>query len=185
MRFHAMDDYSWLKLERSEENLGFGPAFNRAASRSRGKILVLLSNDVKILGNFIRPLPDLVGRVGLKYTVICHQQIDYGAGWNVFGAEKITYPAGYFLAMEREAWKRLGGFDERFVPHDYEDVDLGMKIMKDANIDLKAASFLPLQHMVAQTIGFNSERYENTVKMRALFAEKWGLINDPERPGSE
>jgi hypothetical protein len=36
--------------------------------------------------------------------------------------------------------------------------------------------------MVAQTVGYSPERYEQTVRMRALFAAKHGLENRPERP---
>jgi GT2 family glycosyltransferase len=84
--------------------------------------------------------------------------------------------------MYRTAWDILGGFDKRFTPHDYEDVDLGMRIGKSNDFSLILRDDLPLRHNPASTIGYTDERFEHTVKMRALFAEKWGLSNEPERP---
>lgn len=41
--------------------------------------------------------------------------------WNSAG--EVEQPAGAFLAFERKLWQRLGGFDERFFPVWFEDVD--------------------------------------------------------------
>jgi hypothetical protein len=38
-------------------------------------------------------------------------------------AQAIEQPAGAFLMFRREAWKQVGGFDERFWPIWFEDVD--------------------------------------------------------------
>jgi glycosyltransferase involved in cell wall biosynthesis len=44
---------------------------------------------------------------------------------------EVEQPAGAFLMVRREAWERLGGFDERFHPLWFEDVDFCRR-MKDA-----------------------------------------------------
>jgi predicted glycosyltransferase involved in capsule biosynthesis len=93
----------------------------------------------------------------------------------------VPYPAGHFLACARTTWKKIGGFDERFVPHDYEDVDIGMTCC-ELEMTLIEKGDLPIEHMVAGTIGYSPERMENTVLQRKRFAEKWGLPNVPERP---
>ena len=38
-------------------------------------------------------------------------------------AQEVEQPAGAFLLFRREDWERLGGFDERFYPVWFEDVD--------------------------------------------------------------
>ena len=38
-------------------------------------------------------------------------------------AQEVEHPAGACLAVKREAWERIGGFDESFFPVWFEDVD--------------------------------------------------------------
>lgn len=168
-----------LVIHRSEKNLGFGKGFNRAVKHiAADKIVHLISDDVMITGDFIaaHPLPWFVSEVR------CHRLIAHGSGWNQFGDLIIPYCDGYYVAMHMTAWERLGGFDERFYPYDYEDVDLGYRVTKDPTLFLVEEPSLPLRHQAASTIGYNDERFEHTVRMRVLFAAKWGLPNEPERP---
>lgn len=41
---------------------------------------------------------------------------------------RVDQPAGAFLMIRREAWERLGGFDERFHPLWFEDVDFCLRL---------------------------------------------------------
>lgn len=169
-----------ITIVRTDQNLGFGPGFNRAVQKTPPypeQVLHLLSSDTLIIGDFIEVLGDFKAR-----EVICHRIIDHAAGWNQFGDVQISYPDGYYFAIYRAAWNILGGFDPRFVPHDYEDVDFGYRIAKSDSFSLIERPDLPIRHAPASTIGYTDERFEHTVKMRALFAEKWELENEPVRP---
>src|SRR5262249_14498728 len=42
---------------------------------------------------------------------------------NLYSTFEVDQPAGAFLLFRREVWHRLAGFDERFFPVWYEDVD--------------------------------------------------------------
>lgn len=164
---------------RVAQNLGFGPGFNFLVTKASGKHIILLSDDVSILGDCLRPLIEIFNRV--PNGVICHRLIDWKAGWNQFGDAVIPYPEGYFLAMTRKTWDTLGGFDPQYAPYDYEDVDFGMTA-REHGFSLVQASDLPVRHAGAGTLGWNPERAELTVRMRARFAAKWNLPNNPERP---
>lgn len=164
---------------RVEPNCGFGCGFNLAVALSTGEMVILLSNDVEVYGDIVGPpvrqlsaAPDMI---------IGHNVIARAAGWNCFGNLMIPYLQGYFLAMRRETWDRLGGFDEDFAPYDYEDLDLSYRA-EGLGIGLFEDAGLPVRHIGAQTIGFNPGRYEQTVAMRSLFAKKHGLLNVPIRP---
>lgn len=166
-----------LIIQHIDKNIGFGPGFNKAVPYATGEIVHLISNDVAIFGDFL----EVLGEFG-PGDVICHQMISHKAGWNVFGDFHFPYLSGHYLALYKTAWDTLGGFDERFKPYDYEDVDIGMRISKSVDFNLVERADLPIKHIGASTIGYNPDRYEHTCKMRALFAEKWGLANQPERP---
>lgn len=166
-----------LVIHRSDKNLGFGPGFNRAVSYAEGEIVHLISDDVTIYGDFL----EVMGEFGPR-EVICHHEVRHKAGWNQFGDFHFPYPNGYYLALYKRSWDILGGFDERFQPHDYEDVDLGMRIFKSDDFSLIERDDLPIRHLPASTIGYGPERFDRTCAMRAIFAEKWELPNEPERP---
>jgi len=171
---------SKLYVNRIAKNIGFGPGFNYLAKDALGDVIFIVSDDVKILGDFITPVAEAIE--AFPNSLVCQEMISGPSGWNQFGGTVIDYPAGYFLACTKKMWwEVIGGFDDRYVPYDYEDVDLGMALEK-LQIPMVRMEHLPIKHMVAGTIGFNPERYENTVLQRKRFAEKWELPNVPERP---
>lgn len=160
------------------QNVGFGRAFNAAAKQANGNILIFYSNDVRLGGDI---LGDGFRALVKPKTLVCHTKIGFDSGWNRFGNQVIPYGAGYFLACTKEFWHELGGFDSRFHPYDYEDVDLSMSAANLGGTIMVYAT-KQLYHEGAGTIGFNPTRYENTVTQRARFAEKWSLPNEPTRP---
>jgi GT2 family glycosyltransferase len=163
-----------ITLRHVPKNEGFGPGFNRLADDATGDILVFISDDVGVYGDFIPKLRAALD--AWPASVICKEIVNWRAGWNVFGETTFSYPQGYFLACTRATWRELGGFDERFVPAGYEDVDLGYRMEREART-ITALGDLPVRH---QCIA--DERMEETVRLRAIFAAKWGLPNVPERP---
>lgn len=176
-----------FRVIRESKNLGFGGGWNRAVESAQGDILHLISDDVRIYGDFIQHIEKHIGDrpfwtgsgTGL---VIGQTMIRAGGGWNEFAGTTIEYLMGHYLAMAREVWDELGGFDsDTFHPNDFEDVDLSYRASQ-AGFDLIEIPSLPIQHLIAGTLGYNPERHEHTVQMRAAFAKKWGLSNVPERP---
>ena len=157
------------------ENIGFGPGLNRLVGLSTGKVVVLLSDDVRVFGDFLGLVGNIIntepGKVVVGQTVV-----DYPAGWNQFGPKVIPYLYGHILAMRRTTWDETGGFDPLFVPAGYEDVDFSYQATL-AGYKLVALPELPVRHE-----SLSAERYEHTVRMKTLFAAKWDLPNIPERP---
>ena len=48
-------------------------------------------------------------------------------GFDIAHEQKVDQPAGAFLMIRRDVWKKLGGFDERFHPLWFEDVDFARR----------------------------------------------------------
>lgn len=162
-----------------QSNLGFGRGFNTAAGYASAPVVALLSNDVRVTGDFAHPVLKALkdGR-----RLVGHRLINWAAGWNQFGGRIIPYLEGYFLACDKQAWKDLGGFDaENFHPYDYEDIDLSYRAVQ-AGVDLLPLPALPLHHEPAQSIGYTPERLDHTVALRRVFALKHNLPLEPERP---
>lgn len=179
----------WKAVIRTNELVSFGAAFNKAidiTDTRQDDIIILMSDDVIIKGNFLEN-PGFLTVQCEEDVLLCHQIIDWHAGWNQFGPIKVDYAAGYFLMLSRRLWKKVGGFDERYDPYDYEDVDLSMKVRRGVGTILPHGGRIlqhdfPIHHIGGQSIGFTPGRREITVRNRALFAEKWDLPNFPESP---
>jgi len=174
------DNSEWrMIVKHMSKNVGFGRANNLGAKFARSKLLVLLSNDVIIEGDFIEPLLNLVSES--KHDILCSPRIiDWQAGWNEFPPDVvIPYAEGWLLATKPNTFAKLGGFDPRYSPCDYEDMDLSYAAVQKG-VKLKQV-LLPVQHMGAATIGYTPERRVITENHRKLFAQKWNLPWTPVR----
>jgi len=138
---HIRENYPWVKLIRSERNLGFTAGNNLAARAADGKFMLLLNADTKLLTD-VQPAIDLltsdpkIGVVGgLMYrkngavgqstghfpsafrlwlikSLWIRSQVPYGgADQQIFRADWVE---GAFLMTSRENWQALGGLDEYY-----------------------------------------------------------------------
>lgn len=161
---------------KTPRNLGFGGSMNLGARRATEDVLILLSNDVVISGNF---LPAVLQNVDEK-VLVGNTFRDYDTGWNVLeinGKPKMfPYLEGYFLACTKDAWKDLGGFDPLYAPYDAEDMDLSTTALH------KGYKLIPLNsrmlsHLSGQTIRkVNPNREEITKRNLKRFVRKWSEI---------
>lgn len=161
-----------LRVITNEGNRGFGPAINQGAEIAQGRHLIMLSNDVIIESDYISPIESTLEE---NREILGGAQIlDFDTGWNTFNGEMLAYIAGWCIFCTREVWQDIGGFDERYVPCDYEDLDLSLKAVKKG-YSLKQVK-LPLSHMFGQSAQhLEGGRLTITLKNQALFKEKWGF----------
>lgn len=137
-----------IRILRNERNSGFLRSCNRGAEAATGKTLVFLNNDtlpepgwLPALLRTFREYPD-AGAVGgkLVYPDGTLQEaggvvFSDGSGYN-FGrndtdvdaslytyVREVDYCSGALLATRRSLFRELGGFDTRYDPAYYEDVD--------------------------------------------------------------
>ncbi len=137
---------------RHERNLGFVRNCNATARHARGRYVLFLNNDTQVLPGW---LDELVGtleddpQVGLAGSKLVYpdgrlQECGAivwrdGSAWN-FGRlqdprrpefcyrRDVDYVSGASIALRRELWEALGGFDELFVPAYAEDADLAFRV---------------------------------------------------------
>jgi len=142
---------------RNESNLGFAGNCNAGALRAKGDILLFLNQDTKARAGWFDPLmemfdDDRVGIVGCKLTFpdagrgssiqSCgglfdarkspyHRFLGYAADdWRVNQREKVSWTTGGALAIRRELFYELHGFDVGYERGYFEDVDLCMAAVK-------------------------------------------------------
>jgi GT2 family glycosyltransferase/glycosyltransferase involved in cell wall biosynthesis len=142
----------WLRHVRLERNSGFVDNCNHAAAQARGEVLLFLNNDTLVgngwLGALLatlrrRPGAGVVGSqvYGSDGGLLESGGILWGNGdvWNHgrgFGPERwfeldhereVDYVSGCAMAIRRELWQQLGGFDTLYRPAYCEDADFCLR----------------------------------------------------------
>ena len=131
---------------------GFLGNCNQAARFARGEYLVLLNNDTVVQPGWLEALvatADRDPRIGIVGAKILYEDgrlqdaggVVYRDGSAArYGKDgdpaapaynqlrDVDYVSGCCLLVRRDLWRRLGGFDGRYSPGYYEDVDLAFRV---------------------------------------------------------
>lgn len=141
-----------LRCVTHETNHGFLRNCNLAAAQARGKYIVLLNNDTLVLDHWLDHLLAPFGRfrnVGLTGSklLMADGTLQEAGGivwrdasaWN-YGRNQdprrheynyvrdVDYASAASVAVPRDLWNELGGFDERYAPAYCEDTDLAFRV---------------------------------------------------------
>lgn len=193
-----MPQISGLRYHRRVHNGGFIAACNDGAALANGEYLVFLNNDTipqpgwldALLSTFaIHPDAGLVG-AQLLYPDGRLQEAGGvvfadGSAWNYgrFDAPEdprfasvrdADYCSGAALAIPRELFQLIGGFDTRYAPAYYEDTDLAFSVRARGHRVLyqPAARVVHLEGITSGTdTGGGVKAYQ--VRNREIFADKW------------
>lgn len=155
---------------RLTENVHFLRGSNIGMKDAQGDIVSLISNDVRVYKDFVKLCVDMIENdpkimVGGRY-------LNWDTGWNCINNRIYPYLEGWLLCASKKAWEDFGYFDERFAPHDMEDVDVSTTaIKKGYSLISTPENFF--HHLGGQSIGFNPEREQITITNKKKFAEKW------------
>jgi GT2 family glycosyltransferase len=160
-----------LVIIKNETNRGFSVACNQGAAQADGDILLFLNNDILINADYLTPLEKALG--DNPNALAGPQLADSDTGWNVFGDQLISYLVGWCLAVPKEIFNTLGGFDEQFSPAYYEDVDLCYNATQNG-FELQPV-WVPLQHLGEESGDQLKDKRGITEANRVKFAKKWGL----------
>lgn len=153
---------------RSASNVGFLRNCNNAARGAKGRVIVFLNNDTYVLPGWLDHLVETldansdIGLVGSKLIFSDGRLQESGglifsdgSGWNYGRSDDprkpeysylrdSDYVSGASIAISRELWKRLGGFDERYEMAYYEDTDLAFQVRQAG----KRVAVQPLSQLI-------------------------------------
>jgi GT2 family glycosyltransferase/glycosyltransferase involved in cell wall biosynthesis/SAM-dependent methyltransferase len=143
-----LDRVQGAKIVRNEKNIGYLRSVNRGARVARGRWLVLFNNDTEVTRGWLLAMlacadsAEDTGVVTPKYVypdgslneaggIVWRDGTgaNYGRGDapDLFQYEyrrETDYGSAAALMVSAQLWKATGGFDERYHPMYYEDVDL-------------------------------------------------------------
>lgn len=148
----ALNAVKGVRILRNEKNLGFIGNVNAAVTHARGEWLIILNNDTIVRPGALDALIDTfddhknVGLVGAKLLNADGSVQEAGgivwrdgSAWNWGRGESRDDPrfnfvrdadfcSGAALALRRDLFADMGGFDAHYAPAYYEDTDLAFRI---------------------------------------------------------
>jgi GT2 family glycosyltransferase/glycosyltransferase involved in cell wall biosynthesis len=193
----------FVRVVRNEENRGFVDACNQGAAEARGQYLVFLNNDAVVHAGWLEELiatveaDETIGAVGSMFlypdgrvqeagAIVWRDGSAFHYGWGGSAddpryafARDVDYCSGASLLIRRDLFERLGGFDRRFAPAYYEDVDLCFGV-RAAGLRVRYQPLSRVTHFEGATAGRDAstgfKRFQ--VIHRETFRAKWRDVLD-------
>jgi len=183
-----------------EQNIGFGPALNRAVREHRADPLILLNNDVECEPRFVEALLDAAAENVQSVAGVLLQErsprlIDSAGvvadatlmGFDYLHGEPLAAaaaaadplgPTGGAALYDRAAFEAVGGFDERIFLY-YEDLDLALR-MAAAGGRCRLAAGATALHAYSASLGAGSGRkFAHTGWSRGYMLRRYGVMSHP------
>ncbi len=189
--------FPWVEVATNPDNRGFAAGCNQGAALARHDVVVFLNNDTVLTGRWIDALvapfaEATVGAAGPRSNFVSGPQVaegvTYGPGdragmrafaraWAAAHRGLVTRTdrlVGFCLAVRREAFDAVGGFDEGYEVGGFEDDDLCRRLA-GAGWDLVVAHESFVHHAGHRTFDVNDvDWFAQQEHNRARFEEKFG-----------
>lgn len=187
-----------LVYRRNATNLGFLRSVNAALPLVRGEYLHLLNNDTLVAPGWLDGLLRTFalfhdcGIAGSKLVYPDGRLQEAGgivwadaSGCNVgrdgdpsdaayATVREVDYASGASLLLRTDAFRRLGGFDERYAPAYYEDTDLAFRLREEGlRTYFQPASVVVHQEGLSHGTDERSGGKAWQVRNRGVFLERW------------
>jgi GT2 family glycosyltransferase len=184
-------EYSF-KVLRNPENLGFAPSCNKGILEATGDYICIFNND--LLVTFGWELPLISALIGNKeYGMVSGSTISYGTAHitteQFIEMEKtesmninisklpfslLKWGKDLPWMFKKETFEKIGLFDEQFVPAQYEDIDIMIRMAKAKILFGKVNNSISY-HLVSKTQQAAHPKWGSYAgKTRSLFLNKWG-----------
>lgn len=193
----ALSRYGWVRVVTNAENQGFARACNQGAAEADREAIVFLNSDTIVadgwLDELLTPLlsPD-VGAVGPRSDNVSGHQATASVRYSGDQPEEFRRSArawraqhrgettdvrrlvGFCLALRRDAFVRVGGFDERYAIGGFEDDDLCTRL-EQLGLRLVVAHGSFVHHHGHATFDANGvDWHEAQEANRRRFVRQWG-----------
>jgi len=160
-----------LYIRHDDGNKGCAVSWNDGLRAAQGQYLVVLSDDVFVRQGWLECMEnalELFPKALASMPAVSHMR-------SGVKPEEITtwIPACCFM-LTPKTLKKIGYFDERFHPFNYEDVDYWTRIFKAGHTIARDYS-VQVKHDEGQVIHSFNNNSEVDAKNRQRYLDKWGF----------
>lgn len=184
----VLEQYSHLPVQAIvfPENRGRVAALNAGFGAAAGEVLIRCDDDLVPNPDYIRAFKMAVGRCGAVIG-LCRNQFPDSAYARVYGRQADerfraeAYSAvpeqtwrywGGNCGLSREAWERVGPYDQDYRAYGWEDVDYGFRVAQ-RGYDISLAPSLETDHFVAAvTTRIRVQRAYHSGAAQRIFDQK-------------
>ncbi|HEX5610226.1 MAG TPA: glycosyltransferase [Solirubrobacterales bacterium] len=196
------DGFPEVELLQLGQNIGFGPALNRALAAHPAEAAILLNNDAECEPRFVEALLDELGAGVDSVAGVLVQEaapglidsagvvadttlmgFDYLHGEPVaaaLGAPAPLGPTGGAGLYRGRALEAIGGFDERIFLY-YEDLDLALRLAAAGGRCRLAGEARALHAYSASLGAASAAKYARTGWSRGYMLRRYGVMSQPGR----
>ena len=192
----SLSGHEWVREIRLDENVGFGPANNRAVGSCDSEFVAFVNPDLELTPGWLSPLlaalhdpavavaaPVLLdgdGRVDEAGSVVCRNAETYAMGsssWpggrdeSVFTRD-VPYASAACWVMRRTVFVELGGFDAAYAPAYFEDPDLCFTAVSRGLVTRLVVDRPVVHHHSAA----GEFRLEIARRSQTVFKDKWADV---------
>lgn len=194
------EQFPEVKLLELSENIGFGPALNRAVATHPADSVILLNNDAECEPRFVEALlaelgegvgsvagvmlqersPDLIDSAGVvaDATLMGFDYLHGEPAEAALTAADPLGPTGGAALYRRQAFDAVGGFDERIFLY-YEDLDLALRIAA-TGARCRLAGEARALHAYSASLGAASGgKFARTGWSRGYMLRRYGVMSRP------
>ncbi|HEX6667053.1 MAG TPA: glycosyltransferase family 2 protein [Solirubrobacterales bacterium] len=194
------DGFPEVALLELGENLGFGPALNRALAAHPCEAAILLNNDAECEPRFVEALLDELGEgvdsvAGVLVQERAPELIDSAGvvadatlmGFDYLHGEPLAAalgapaplgPTGGAGLYRGRALEAVGGFDERIFLY-YEDLDLALRLAAGGGRCRLAGEARALHAYSASLGAASAAKYARTGWSRGYMLRRYGVMSQP------
>jgi GT2 family glycosyltransferase len=201
---NIIDNLSGIRVVRNAERMGFTLSCNKGAQDASGNFLLFLNDDVQVFRGFLKFLlgtfeeNSRVGAVGPKVIYPNGRLQEAGCIINRDGTTElighwddpnldrynyqrdVDYISGVCMLVRKDDFLEVGGFDPRFAPAYYEDVDLCCKLREKGMRIIYNPDAIIVHHLSATTSNFFGleKKVELVTRNRQKLIERWQPLLD-------
>lgn len=164
-------EISYADVIKREENGGYSLSVNTGVANSKGDTIIIGNNDMVFVDpnwmeELLKPLEE-----GYSISTILVTDSD---GWVTSDKYEEDAKFGSILAMKRETWNELGGFDPYFKGY-FADLDMRRKAL-NAGMKIVKNHRALVDHAGKATYKSADKEDREFFEMRERYMEKWGFI---------
>lgn len=173
----------FITVIQNKENLRFGASCNKGVRLSKHDLVFVLNNDVRpqptALDKLVPHFSNHHGHGDRVFGVGCLEEENNGHETKIAGKNKLWFERGLFVhsrasefssgetawvsggsgMFSKEKWLELGGFDKRFYPAYWEDIDLSTRARENGwRILFEAESVVEHRHESTNQTAFGEQK---------------------------